>query len=267
VSAEATNKRAIRAAFDSAATRYDHAATVQREICRRLAALAACHPAANDAPRILDAGCGTGHGFELLRRHYPAAAGVFLDLAPAMLKMVRQNVDIVPAPPVIAGDIEALPLRDRCIDAIWSSLALQWCRPGAAMLEFARVGRPGAVAWLATLGPATFDELRSAFASVDDRQHTIAFHAPDIWRAAAENAGFELLACERSIIRGHAPTLRELLRDIKAVGAHTLPTRRRALLGRNAWRKLNEHYESYRDDDDRLPVSYDTILLTLRKTV
>ena len=63
-------KHRIRAAFSRAATTYDAAAVLQREVCRALldalTTTATCSPA-----DILDAGCGTGYGARLLAERWP----------------------------------------------------------------------------------------------------------------------------------------------------------------------------------------------------
>ncbi len=260
----AHHKRTIREAFDSAAASYDSAATVQREICLRLAAFAGSLPRTTDMLRVVDAGCGTGYGLGLLAKLCPGATSIALDFAPSMLTHLDARTG-VPALPLCA-DLEAIPLAAASVDAIWSSLALQWCEPDTALREFARILRPGGVAWIATLGPQTLHELRDAFAEIDDADHVIRFHSRDRWLAEAAAAGFELCASDDAPAFALAPDLRTLLRDIKAIGAHSVGAqRRRRPLGRASWRKLETRYESHRRDDGLLPATYDVILLALRK--
>jgi malonyl-CoA O-methyltransferase len=50
-----------------------------------------------------------------------------------------------------------------------------------------------------------------------------------------------------------------LLRDLKAIGAHTvLEGRREGLMGKSAWRKLLFNYEAFRQAD-RLPATYEVV--------
>jgi malonyl-CoA O-methyltransferase len=61
-----------------------------------------------------------------------------------------------------------MPLADNSVAHIFSSLALQWCENiPALMFEIERVLQPGGTAVIATLGPDTLRELRSAWAKVD----------------------------------------------------------------------------------------------------
>ena len=82
--------------------------------------------------RLLDAGCGTGQGAQLLQAAYPATQLLRLDFAPAMLACAA------PGAPLCA-DLEALPLAPACIDLYWSSMAVQWCDLGRVLQEAARV--------------------------------------------------------------------------------------------------------------------------------
>lgn len=260
-------KHVVRRAFDRAAATYDSAAAVQREICHRLAEFAALR-LASAAPlqRVVDAGCGTGYGLDLLARLCPHATLIALDFAPAMLARLTPGGPGQAPPVPLCADLEALPLAGASIDAVWSSLALQWCEPAAALAEFGRVLRPGGEAWIATLGPRTLWELRDAFKAVDDAEHAIRFHSRERWIAAAVAAGFEPLADDNFPVFAVAPDLRQLLRDIKAIGAHSVGAqRRREPLGRAAWKVLETRYETHRRDDGLLPATYDLILLTLRK--
>lgn len=260
------HKQSVRKAFDRAAESYDSAAAVQREICHRLTALASAQRPAAPVGRVLDAGCGTGYGLRLLAGEYPDAELIALDFAPAMLARVKSAADghheVVP----LCADLEALPLASGTIDAVWSSLALQWCEPSLTLAELARVLRPGGVAWIATLGPRTLWELREAFATVDRAEHVIRFHSAEQWIDHAQKAGLSVLAQDERPAFALATDLRRLLRDIKAIGAHHVGgERRRQPLGRAAWRTLEARYETHRRDDGLLPATYDLILLALKK--
>jgi malonyl-CoA O-methyltransferase len=282
------HRQAVRAAFERAAETYDDAARVQREVCQRLDALidrqaeasaSACpdfplshweragvREAAPQLPRgapdlVLDAGCGTGFGLPLLARRFPAARLIAADFAPAMLQRLPPGLGLA-----LGADLECLPLPSGSMDAVWSSLALQWCQPARALAELHRVLAPGGPAWLATLGPATLGELRAAFDGIDEAEHVIPFHDLQAWSACAGAAGFRVVAAEQAATWATAPTLHRLLRDIKAIGAHSVGSgRRRAPLGKAAWRTLEARYEAHRRPDGLLPATYDLILLHLEK--
>ena len=244
-------KARIRQSFERAAATYDAAADVQRRICARLAAgMSDAAPA-----RLLDAGCGTGAARGLLQARYPAAEIVALDLSTAMLRRLPGACQR------LAGDLEHLPLASASIDLYWSSLALQWCDPTRALGEARRVLRPGGRLALATLGPATFHEMRSAFRDVDAYRHTLHFHDAEQLAALAGAAGFTAVDCASHMETAFYPDLRALLRAVKAVGANQLGAGRRSgLMSRNAFARLAAAWETLRQPDG-LPLSYDVILI------
>jgi malonyl-CoA O-methyltransferase len=242
----------IRRSFERAAATYDDAATVQRAVCDRLAAAL---PAGLAPGRILDAGCGTGYALGLLRGRHPAAEMVALDLAPAMLQRIALPCRR------LAGDVEHLPLATASVDLYWSSLTAQWCDLARTLAEARRVLSPGGRLALASLGPATFHELRHAFAGVDDHRHTLSFHAAGECAQLANAAGFAAVDVHESREIAHYCDFRTLLQAVKAIGANRVGTGRRSgLLGRAAFHRAEAAFETLRTPAG-LPLTYDVITL------
>jgi malonyl-CoA O-methyltransferase len=245
----------VRESFERAAHSYDDAAVVQRRVCTRLAAGL---PREVDARRLLDAGCGTGFAQALLQARFPTAQAIALDIAPGMLHRV--------ATPCcrLAGDLEHLPLAAASIDLYWSSLAVQWCDLARALGEARRVLRSGGALAIASLGPATFHEVRSAFADVDRHRHTLTFHSADEIRALANAAGLLAVDVEKHTEIAHYPDFKALLRAVKAIGANQVGAGRRpGLLGRAAFARAEAACESMRSAAG-LPLTYDVITLHAR---
>lgn len=244
-------KNDIRRSFERAAVTYDGAATVQRAVCDRLAAGLAAVPAGC----ILDAGCGTGYALGLLREHHPAADLIALDLAPAMLQRIALRCRR------LVGDVEHLPLATASVDLYWSSLTAQWCDLARMLGEARRVLAPGGRLALASLGPATFHELRHAFAGVDEHRHTLSFCDVDECRRLAVAAGFAAVDVHENLEIAHYSDFRALLQAVKAIGANRVGTGRRSgLLGRVAFHRAAMASETLRMPAG-LPLTYDVITL------
>jgi malonyl-CoA O-methyltransferase len=245
------SKARIRQSFERAAPTYDSAADIQRRICHRLIDMLPTVPAA----RLLDAGCGTGYALPLLRQRFPDAQLIGLDLSPAMLRHVAEPCCR------LAADLEHLPLAAASIDLFWSSLAVQWCDLPLVLNEARRILRPGGTVALASLGPATFHELRRAFSGVDDYRHTLAFHETDEIRKMATQAGFSAIQLENHRQVAHYGDFKSLLRAVKAVGANQLGDgRRTSLMSRSLFQRAEAAYEAQRTRDG-LPLTYDVITL------
>ena len=246
------SKARIRLSFERAAPTYDSAAGIQRSICRDLLAGL---PADLQPARLLDAGCGTGYALPLLRTRFPAATLLALDLAPGMLQRVSA------APHRLAADLEHLPLAAASIDLYWSSLAVQWCELPRVLAEARRVLRPGGQVALASLGPATFNELRHAFAGVDQYRHTLSFHTPAEVAAIAEDAGFTAVHVSADIKTAHYGDFKSMLRAVKAIGANQLGDGRRTnLMSRTAFAAAEAACETLRQPAG-LPLTYDITTL------
>ncbi|AXS80296.1 malonyl-ACP O-methyltransferase BioC [Dechloromonas sp. HYN0024] len=249
------SKARVRQSFERAASTYDSAADIQRRICTQLAAgLPEITPT-----RLLDAGCGTGYAQTDLQARFPRAHAVALDLSPAML-------DRVAAPCCrLAGDLENLPLADACLDLYWSSLAVQWCDLATALREAHRTLRPAGQLALASLGPATFHELRYAFADVDDYRHTLTFHSEHEVRKIAGALGFSAINTKKNTKIAHYADFKTLLRAVKAIGANQLGDgRRTSLMSRANFQRAEAAYELLRTPAG-LPLSYDVIYLYAKK--
>ncbi|MBL8260434.1 MAG: malonyl-ACP O-methyltransferase BioC [Candidatus Competibacteraceae bacterium] len=250
-------KQRVRRAFDRAASSYDAAADVQREVCDRLAGYLAGSEMALEPAAVLDAGCGTGYGARWLAERWPRARLVLADFATSMLQAARTlGIDATP----VCADIEALPFPDRCFDVYWSSLAWQWNDPDRCLAQARRTLRPGGALAVATLGAANFPELRQAFAEIDGYAHVLTIPSPERLLAACRAGGWRVRVWERQPVRRHYPDLRALLRSVKEVGAREVEQRRPAPLSRSAWRRIGERYERWREPAG-LPLTYDAVWL------
>lgn len=252
-------KKAVAASFGRAANSYDGAAGLQREVAQQLLVQSDF-----SAPgRILDLGCGTGAiGAQLAPKHEVIA----LDLAQGMLNFARKN-NSAAAINWVCADAENLPLADNSIDAVFSSLALQWCENLAAVfVEIERVLRRGGTATLSTLGPDTLRELRAAWAAVDARAHVNRFAERAAVEKALRRTGLTLVSWreENRVLR--YAELGELTRELKALGAHNVNAARPdGLTSRARLQRFSAAYEAQRDADGLLPATYQIWYLQLVK--
>jgi malonyl-CoA O-methyltransferase len=263
-----TEKARVRASFERAAHSYDAAAALQQEVARRMDERL---DYIKVAPKvILDAGSGTGFGSALLRRRYPDARVIELDLAHSMLcesrDKQRREAGMLgrlmgrARPWQVGGDLERLPLATASVDMIWSSLAIQWVNiPDAMFAEFYRVLKPEGMVLFSTLGPDTLMELRQSFEGLDGGTHVNRFiDMHDLGDAMLAGGLAEPVVDMEKIVMTY-DTVRDVLRDLKAIGAHNVTQgRNRGMMGKQTWRTLEARYETWRHDG-RLPASYEVI--------
>lgn len=256
------DKRAVRRAFDRAASTYDAAAVLQHEVCRR--SLERLDFIRHVPARILDAGSGTGNAWPGLAQRYPRARIVALDLAPGMLRHARAGQPwhrrlLGRTPAAVCGDLERLPLAGASIDLAWSNLALQWVNAlPQAFAEMRRVLAPGGLFLFATFGPDTLKELRAAQPDAGAARISRFIDMHDIGDMLVK-AGFADPVIDMEMFTLTYDSVRDVMRDLQAIGANNANSgRSRALSGRAWLSAVERNYETLRRDG-RLPATFEVI--------
>src|SRR5690606_2091788 len=163
--------RHIRRAFSRAADGYDAAAALQAEVRTRL--LESLAYLDDTVPAVvLDVGSGTGHAAAAMKKRWPGAQVLAIDLALPMLRQARRQSGWRRPLARVCADARALPLAEASVDVIFSNLCLQWVEDLPAVFAgFRRVLRPGGLLLCSSFGPETLSELRQAFAGADPAAH------------------------------------------------------------------------------------------------
>ena len=270
--------RQVRRAFARAAHGYDDAAALQHEVESRLLESLDDFEHGHDARHregrrpgrrapelVVDLGSGPGTAARQLRRRWPRARVVAIDMALPMLREaarralpwrpLRRDIDLV------CADARALPLAEGTVDVLVSNLCLQWVDDlPATFAGLRRVLKPGGLLLLSTFGSETLHELREAFASADDAAPHVSPFA-DIARFgdALVHAGFRDPVLDRELYRQHHPDLAALMRQLRALGAtNALSGRRRTLTGRARFAAAAAAYEPLRTGAG-LPATWEVI--------
>lgn len=222
------DKAKIRQSFSAASHTYDHYAELQREIAMALLA------SFNDETVkgiLLDLGCGTGFlTSELLRQalYYDLKAIVALDIALPMLQTARCKLIRQQKVSYLCADAERLPVAGQSVDAVFSSLALQWCRnPEAFFADIKRIIKPGGRLVFSTFGPETLHELKNAWAQIDSYCHVNEFYSEEQLRQFLQGAGFREIQMVKKNYRPSYDSVVDLMKELKSIGAHNV------MLGRN----------------------------------
>jgi len=245
--------------FSQAATTYDDAAVLQREVGERLferLELIKQQPAT-----ILDLGAGTGHFARLLGKKYRKARIVLLDIAQGMLAHAKTKRRWLTHEYFICSDAQKLALADQSVDMIFSNLTLQWCTDiDDVFKELHRVLKPGGSLFFTTVGPDTLKELRVSWQTIDNYQHVNKFLDMHDVGDALVRQQFSDTVIDMEHFTLTYPTAFELMRELKALGTHTiLEQQQLGLTGKTRFAKLVAAYETFRNDDGRLPATYEII--------
>ena len=260
------NKKHLRTAFERAASSYDQAAVLQREIGNCMLSRLEYIKYLPDI--ILDAGSGTGYGSQQLTKRYPASRLIAVDIAWAMLSHARPDTAwwqrwlplYKPQTSYVCADIEQIPFKNESVGMIWSNLALQWCNDlEHTFAEMNRILRTDGLLMFSTFGPDTLKELRQSFVQVDTYSHVNRFiDMHDIGDLLVHN-GFSTPVMDMEYITLTYSDVISVMRDLKAIGAHNvLLGRQQGLTGKNRWQKAISAYEKLRRDG-KLPATFEVV--------
>jgi malonyl-CoA O-methyltransferase len=267
MSAELTvDKHQLRRSFERAAETYDAGAVLQNEICRRM--LERLDYVKLEPDWVVDAGSGTGNAVPGLLARFPRARVVAFDLALAMARRARLRragwrrlLDWRGARlAAVCGDIEQLPIASGVAGLIWSNLTLQWVNdPARAFAEMQRVLAPGGLLMFSSFGPDTLKELRAAFRGADSHTHVNRFiDMHDIGDSLIAQ-GFADPVMDTEYVTLTYADVRDLMRDLKSIGAHNMTRGRPAALsGKSLLAKVALGYETYRQDG-KLPATFEVV--------
>lgn len=242
------DRRHVRTAFARAASSYERHDDLQREVQARLLERLDYYESAPAC--VLDVGCGPGRGTALLKQRWRGAQVIALDLALPMLHVARRHAGWRRPFARVCADALMLPLTDRSVDVLHSSLCIQWCDdPHALFAEFARVLKPGGFLAISSLGPDTLIELRAAWAAADGAHpHVSRFLDMHDLGDAALAAGLRdpVLDAEHIMRNYGNPTT--LMRGLKGIGATNADVHReRALTGKSRYRRMLDAYPKNAD--------------------
>ncbi|HCH22969.1 MAG TPA: malonyl-[acyl-carrier protein] O-methyltransferase BioC [Oceanospirillaceae bacterium] len=239
-------------AFSQAARHYDAVAGLQRQAADHL--IGQC--ASNLRGQVLDIGCGTGYLTRQVLQQAAVTQVLGVDVAEGMLDWCREHISDARCD-WLQADAQALPLADSSLDGVVSSLAIQWCADEQALFSnISRVLRSDGRLFATTLGPDTLSELRWAWQQVDDFQHVNEF-VPQAELLHAVQPYFSQIDIQVHTICLKFDKVSEILRELKQLGAsnHNLGASRGLTTG-NQLRSMTAAYESLRDEQGKLPVSY-----------
>lgn len=243
-------KQAIEKCFSRAAHTYDKAATLQRDVGYHL--YQRIHRLFPEQD-ILDLGCGTGYFTKYLATD---AQAVGVDISRNMLEQAHKRCHLAT---YIQADAENLPFQKNSFDCVYSNLVLQWCdylsRP---LHEVERIIKPKGRLFFSTLTNHSLEELSAAWHVVDGKKHVNQFLTlTDIEKSITSLKRVQRYELHSQKFTMYYPTIIELLRSLKDIGAsHLRQERRKHFYTKQNLRDLFQAYESFKNDQNMYPLTY-----------
>ncbi|MCH9755566.1 MAG: malonyl-ACP O-methyltransferase BioC [Gammaproteobacteria bacterium] len=245
-------------AFHRQATVYEAAAQVQREIGEQL--FERLSYLKIEPQYVLDLGCGTGLFTKQLKKCYPKAVVVGVDLARGMLTEARAKSRWPQKKMAfVQADMHALPFLNNTFDLVFSNQVLHWSNQWPALMrELNRVMHVGGCLMFSTLGPDTFLELR------EDKPTTFA-HANTFMDM--HDIG-DILLSERFLdpvvdmdkLAVHYEDWQALLRSLRQQGVRNINAKRNpGLTGKRAWAAFEASVKKYQIETGKYPLTYEVV--------
>jgi len=252
----AYDKRKSRQSFDRAAHRYDKSAALQQQVANKLITLLST----TDPQSILDIGCGTGQVTAAMCADYPYADIVALDFSERMLSETEKRlVAINKSAKLVCADAENLPFTEASFELIISSLMLQWSNDLTQNLTQIHhsLNNKGQLAF-STFTEGTLKEVKASWRSVDGQVHTSDFMDVDTLRESVEAAGFRNVKIHQETIVSIYPRVREVLMDMKRIGASNAHSERsKGLTGKQRFAAFEAAYEDFKQSDLEYPCTWE----------
>ncbi|MDF1684566.1 MAG: malonyl-ACP O-methyltransferase BioC [Legionellaceae bacterium] len=243
-------------AFHQRASDYEAAAVAQRaigtQLFERLSYL-------KIEPRyVLDLGCGTGLLTKQLKKYYPKAIVVGVDIAHAMLREAQSNQSWRAHPEWLRANMQNLPFANGLFDLVFSNQVFHWSSDYPALIrEVNRVMNPGGCLMFSTLGPDTFKELRSSGEPYAHANDFLDMHdVGDI--LLAEQFLDPVVDMEQLVLR--YKTWPDLLRSLKKQGVRNINAKRnQGLTGKKQWAAFKAMAETTRTPEGKYPLTYEVL--------
>lgn len=245
--------------FNKHAVDYEQAAKVQHEIGERL--FERLHYLKITPRYVLDLGCGTGVFTLMLKKHYPKAQVIGLDLAHAMLIQSRKKQGWLCKWPLVNGDMTALPFANGVFDLIFANQVIHWSQSLTAVIsELNRVMNSQGCLMFSTLGPDTFKELKQAWHTVDHYAHTNEFTDMHDIGDCLLTERFVGPVVDMELLTVHYSSLKQLLQNLKAQGVRNInQARNEGLTGKKSWQAFEAAYEVAGTANGKYPLTYEVV--------
>ena len=256
------DKSRVKRSFASAVGSYDEMAGLQRKVGMQLLQQIS---AESRCDQIVDIGCGTGFLTQQLIA-LPLIEQVFaIDIALSMVQRTREKLESSKNIQYICADAEFIPLKNQSVDMIVSNLALQWCQNLTAVFNgFKNMLKTEGCVLFSSFGPATLQELKQAWAKVDNYSHVNDFYSADEIYSFLEQSGYEDIKIVTKDYQSSYSSVIGLMRELKGIGAHNiLANRNRNMTRKTDMQSMISAYEQNRING-MIPATYQIIFVSAR---
>ena len=213
---------------------------------------------------ILDLGCGPGRFTPQLKKLYPHAIVVGLDLVDSMLMAAKTKQTWRKRWPLVRADMHALPFVNGLFDLVFANQVLHWSSHVPQVIaELNRVMHRDGCLMFSMLGLDTFKELQA--------------FSPDAYSAAPQAQAHQLAdmhhvgdcllkeqfldpVVDMEMLVAHHKSWPSLLQALRAQGVRNIhPERQRGLMGKKRWHAFEQVALASCTPEGKFPLTYEVI--------
>ncbi len=216
---------------------------------------------------VLDIGCGLGRARTDLLAIHPRARWIGVELSEEMARAGRQEQRGTwglqrwwrgNASDWVVADGACLPFADGSADLLFSNLMLHWHpSPHEVFPEWRRVLRVDGLLLFSCFGPDTLKELRAAVRAVLPHATPMPFVDMHDFGDMLVASGFATPVMDVERLMLTYPDPRQLLDEVRALGANVHPDRWPALPAGHQARALLQTLAGYSGADGRIPLTFE----------
>jgi len=253
--------------FDRRAERFAGASAIVREVGQRL--FERLNYIRHDARVVLDLGCGQAMQRAALLERFALATWIGVDLSFAMLargridtpgaaRWLRKWLGTRERAARVCANADQLPLATASVDCVYSNLMLNWHpAPHQVFPELARVLREGGLLLFSSLGPDTLKELREACEIALPHARPMPFVDMHDLGDMMVAAGFGSPVTDAETIRLTYGSPRQLLAEVRALGANPRDDRHASLPSARQARALLAELDARRGPDGQIGLTFE----------
>jgi malonyl-CoA O-methyltransferase len=244
--------------FDACAKDYETHSRMQQEVAVRM--LGRLQYLKMKPEMIVDCGCATGISTIALRKQFPKAQVIGVDISMLMLKQAKAKQAFWKKKDWLCADVACLPFAAQSVDLIFANQLLHWLpNVETFFAECFRILKPNGYLMFSTLGPDSLKELRQAFSQIEANPSVHVYTFVDL-----HNIGDELLkqqfsdpVMDREDLQLTYASMSHMFKALRAQGVKNRhPQRAKGLMSRQRWQQMLDVYPK---QDQRWPLSYEVV--------